>query len=199
MVDTYQAEPLKQRKSQNLTFLDYAKQSLFWGFLPLLAGLATFTVGRLGKQKIFPLDGSPTIFYSIYEKLFFKAAKHAAGVKIEISEVERLHPFNLIFSPEKRLQGTHDIWNFLKGFEIGLIPSIYHLWRNKEQERLDIVPVVDRLKNIENTKPTDDDLREENAALRKQIDFFVPTPEKKILSHELHHDGKVEMASERTK
>ncbi|MFN7402076.1 MAG: hypothetical protein ACK5ZH_02640 [Alphaproteobacteria bacterium] len=197
MVDIYQPEPFEQRKSQNLSFWDYAKQSLFWGALPILSGLATFTVGRLGKNKIYLLDGSPTIIYSAYEKLFLKTAKHTTGMKIEIEEVQRLHPFNLIFSSETRLARTKDTWNFLKGFEIGTIPFIYHLWRNKEQERLDIVPVAERLKHLQPVKPSDEELRTENESLR--LELAATAPQARISAKEMQHDGKMKSLPERAK
>jgi len=197
MVDIYQPEPFEQRKSQNLSFWDYAKQSLFWGVLPILSGLATFALGRIGKYKIFPLDGSPIITISLYEKLFTKSTQYLTGIKSEIGEIERLHPYNLIFSDEKRLQGTRDTWNFLKGLEIGTIPVIYHLWRNKEQERLDIVPVAERLKHLQPVKPSDEELRTENESLR--LELAATAPQARISAKDMQHDGKMEALPERAK
>lgn len=168
MVDELKTQPIEERKSQKVGFSDYAKDKLFWGFLPLIAGAAGYA---LGKARVFPLDGSPMILI----KLKTKAWGMIFGKEVEKQVAEDMKDLNFylggIKDDKQRLEVAKDIWNFLKTVEIAAIPSIYHLWKNKEGQNLELKDVAQKLKDVDAYKPSNAELAEENTSLRQQLAF----------------------------
>ena len=198
MADDDKQIPFEQRKSQNLTFKDYAKDTLLWAALPILTGALTFIGGRISRNhfnnKIWPLDGSPTMFYTMYEKAFKHVGEKVAGEKLVIDEVQRLDPYNRIVPEAQRLNFTRDIWNFMKGTEIALFPTAFHFWKREERTRLNLKPAHDRLKVISASVPTDEELKADNASLREQLAHVekksgVGAPFTALAGGSVHHDG----------
>lgn len=206
MVETYRtAQPYEERKSQNLGVRGYAKE-VAWSLLPLMTGLAAMTFGKLTKQQVYPLDGSPDIFTKGYEFLFKKGVKDVTGNKLVIDEVERLSSLNFwLPDRESKLRFTHNFWNFIKGMEVGSIPLAIHLWRRQEGTRLDLTASYDRLRQLNDLKPTDEELFAENASLKQQLEYVQghakphvpehskthPTPPTTIHKNEAQLDGRL--------
>ena len=196
-MDQFKTQPFEQRKSQRLSFADFAREKLFWGSLPLLGGLAALTFGILTrKHKIPPLDGSPSIVYHLYEKLINKASTRALGEKILITnEIERVPYVKLLTDdPVKQLNYVHNFWNFTKGTEIAIIPTAFHFWRHKEKNRLDLVSSVEKLKTLGDLRPSDGELRAENESLRHQLDY-LEGKKNYALSGPRQHEGTIENPS----
>lgn len=201
MVDEFRSQPYDQRESQNLGARQYAKEVL-WGSLPLLSGVAALTFGLATKFKsrFLFLDGSPSITYHVQEVLFNKASRHALGTHIlPTDEIARLDPFNRIVPEANRLGFTRGFWNFTKGAEVGAIPTIYHFWRQQEKTRLDLVPSRDRLAAISASgiKPSDEELRAENASLKQQL-AYVNRHAPSHQAHAFQHEGTVAEAQRHT-
>ncbi len=198
MKEPSEKQPFEQRKSQNLHFSDYAKGPLFWASLPLIGGLATLLGGYVSKKyfnnKIWPLDGSPTIVQTLWEKGFSHVSTKAIGQKLEIGEVERLGFITSWLPEEKRLNVTHHIWNFAKGVELAVIPTAYHFWRRAEKQRLDLKPAHDRLKKLDFINPNDAELREDNASLKRQLDAARSQASPSPHAGQIVHHGKVAQA-----
>ncbi len=205
--------PLEDRKSQKLTFGNFVKDAMVWQYLPLVAGVVGFTWGRLGKagklpKNGFPFDGSPTIVQKGWEyvaekiagKVVGKAASKnmAEGLK-EIKE-ERLE---FITRPihgndkEARISLQSDIFNTVKALEFSAVPLLYHLWRNKEDKKINLEEASNRLHAIQTVKPTDAELRVENASLEQQLAFIErqrgehPHGISMKISPERAHEGKI--------
>lgn len=170
--------PFQERKSQNLTFWDFAKDKLFWQYLPLIAPIIGFAIGRIPradptKSGIFPFNGSLPIIPHIYEKLFIKGAEKLANIRIGPG-AERLEEYTRLIHGDnatKRLRLEHDFWNVVKAFEVTSIPLIYHHWRNKESRKLDLEDACARLEKISYIKPNNEELRADNASLAAQLAF----------------------------
>lgn len=177
MVESFQTEPLEERKSQKLTFLDFGKEKLFWGLLPFALGGATLLTGHLTKFSLKPvLDGSPTIIAKGWNWLTNGALRKASGKVLTAADQEAFYDSLLFNFPRAFPEAIRDnarrhTWNFLKGFEIGAIPAVYMLWRKDEENRLDLLPAYDRLKKLGDLKPSDEELALENASLRQQLHF----------------------------
>lgn len=202
MVDEFKSDQsFEKRKSQNLTFWDYAKDKMLWQYLPIAAGLLGLGIGRLRKgEGVFPIDGTPMITVKLQEKLFSKGVKHATGKEAETVK-EWFEPYTRFFhgnDKEKRERLEKDAWNVLKGLEFSSIPLIYHVWRSKESKKLDLEEASNRLQVISDIKPTDDELRTENASLKQQLEFVERqsgnSPTKHIES--ASHAGKMQDAPE---
>ncbi len=198
MVESFQTESFEERKSQNLGFGDFVKGRLLWVSLPFTLGGAALLVGRLTKHRMFPLDGTPMITTKIYDTLVKKGFGKLTGEKLEINEVDRLSFITRWFAdPKDQVQAAKHTWNFLKGFEVGAIPAIYMLWRNKEEKKLDLVPAYDRLKKLNELKPSDEELAAENASLKQQLAFVqsreAPSTEASPVLHlaDASHEGRV--------
>lgn len=202
MSETNEQVPFEQRKSQNLHFADYAKSTLFWVALPVLGGIATFAGGRISRNhfnnKIWPLDGSPTLLNHLYEKAFSHVSHKATGEKIVLGEVERMGGL-MNFLPEgKRLNATRDFWNFMKGTELAVIPTAFHFWRQKERVGLDLKPTHDRLKALSAEVPTDADIAADNALMKKQLEMLdaktnahTDQPSLRLAAGSAEHEGMV--------
>lgn len=202
MVDEFKSDQaFEKRKSQNLTFWDYAKDKMLWQYLPIAAAAIGFTIGRMrGGKGIKPLDGSPMITYQLQEKLLQKGSSKILNEEVELEE-EKLIAITRFFRGENktnRLRLEHDLWNIFKGVEFSSIPLIYHVWRNKEAKKLDLEEASNRLQVLSDIKPTDDELRTENASLKQQLDFVQrqsgEEPTKQVDS--MSHSGKIQEKKE---
>lgn len=202
MVDEFKSDQsFEQRKSQNLTFWDYAKSKMLWQYLPIMAGLIGFGVGRLRKgEGVFPIDGSPMIVVQLKEKLFSKGYSKVTGKEAEKIK-EWFEPYTRFIHGDdhlKRERLEKDAWNVLKGLEFSSVPLLYHLWRSKEAKKLDLEEASNRLQVISDIKPSDDELRLENTSLKQQLDFVERqtgnAPTKQIDS--ASHAGKMQDAPE---
>lgn len=191
--------PLEKRKSQNLNFWDFAKDKLFWQYLPLIAPAIGFGIGRLrGRKGIFPLDGSPSILYKLQEATIFKVFGKNEELKKEPLRLytEFFYPGDDELATAKRLALQKDLWNIIKTLEITSIPLAFHLWRNKQSKKLDLEDACGRLEKISYVKPTSDELRAENASLAQQLAFVEGTekgtPEKPTQqTANMNYDGKL--------
>lgn len=191
MVDSYKSEPLEKRPSQNLGWGSYMKEVAI-GLLPLATAAGAIAFGRLTKQRIGPLNGSPDIFTKGYEAVFKKGLHSSTGQKLVIDDLDRLPWLTaLVEGKEAKLALTHDFWNGVKGLEVGTLPLFYRFWRHEEKKRIDLTSTYESLKSINSLKPTDDELRAENASLKQQLEYVRSGPATRIHADSAAKHGKI--------
>lgn len=187
MVDELKTKPIEERKSQKVGFSDYAKEQLFWGLFPFIAGAGGYL---LGKARIFPLDGSPMILSKLSLKLF-SMPLGAAEKKQAVEELNELK-FYLGHLPDaQRKELAKDIWNFLKTFEVAAVPSLYFLWKKKEGQNIGMRDVAQELLQVDAYKPSDAELAEENASLRQQLAFVRQEARTAVSPADATLEGKI--------
>lgn len=192
MVDSYKGQPLEERTSQKLGWSGYMKE-LAYGLIPFGSAAAAIAFGKLTKQKIMPLDGSPDIFTKAQ---LFATKKTFKGAKIDWDKMDLVPWLTVLYrNPEDKLRVTHNFWNGIKGFEFGAIPLAFHIWHRQEKQRLDLTSTYDSLKKLESLKPSDDELAAENASLKQQLEFVRSHPETKV-SQQKSHEGTVQEGRE---
>ncbi|MES2983647.1 MAG: hypothetical protein V4735_00470 [Pseudomonadota bacterium] len=175
MVETYKSEPFEKRPSQNIRWVDYLKEVAI-GLSPFVAAAGAVVIGKLTKQKYIPLDGTPDIFTKMWLNLGQKTAHMTTGQKVDLKKVDLLPWLTVLYKdPADKLRVTHNYWNAVKGFEFGMIPVIFHVWRRQEKKRLDLTGTYDALKQISDLKPTDAELATENASLKKELAYAQRT------------------------
>lgn len=231
MVEKFTATPFDPKHDERLSVAAYAKE-IAWEHSGALIAVAAVAFGRLTNYKVFPLDGSASIITRFYEKLYGIKALNLTKLDVKNfnkaafgARIEGVSPTTLI--GEVLETGTHaqqqairhpwlsslplanDLNNFLKAAEVGAVFYLYRKWAHKEQKRFDLVEGYDKLSKLPHLKPTDDELREENSALKAQLEFMdKPTthaalaampPYSKVSGSELEHAGTISEAHQRHK
>ncbi len=196
MVETYKSTPLADRPSQKLGWGDYLKEVAI-GLIPLGTAAGAIAFGKFTKQKFFPLNGSMDLLTSTYAKLIEKTTKATHGKALKIDQVHWT-PFLSAFgrTKEEKLRISQHYFNGFKGFEFGAVITLFHHWRKSEKKRLDLTSTYESLKPINDLKPSDDELRTENASLKQQLAYVRTHPTSQISTAQKAYDGPME-SSER--
>lgn len=167
----YRAQPLEERKSQNLGLWDFMK-SKFWATTPLWGALAGYAVGKIGKHKLPIFDGSLP-FTSKALEFGMQKGMQRNGVNIgKIEEIDRLPQVRYFYSDEaKQLNAVRNFWNSIKGFEVSLIPTTFFAWKGKEEQELTFVEAYNKLNDLGELRPTHAELELEKRSLQRQLEF----------------------------
>lgn len=187
-------QPQEDRKSQNLHFGDYAKERLVWAALPLATGAAAVAFGRVTKNTVWPLNGSPDLITSLHA---LASKKFLGEQNKDITQwiKDGAYAGDLInaLGGAKKDEWRKDFFNFSKGAEVAVPFSAYHLWHKKEENRLDLQDAAVKLKALDDLKPSDADLRQQNEVMRKEIAFAARQggPTAAVDAESLRHEGRV--------
>lgn len=189
MVESYKSQPIEERPSQKVGWGDYMKEVAI-GLIPFVTAGAAIAFGKLTKQKIFPLDGSPDLLTKGWMMLTNKTLRNTQAIDRDIQQTEWVWWLTAgQRTPEDKLLVSKHWFNGVKGFEFGAIPVLFHLWGKKEKQRLDLTSTYESLKDINTLKPSDADLAAENASLKQQLEFVHTHPQTSVHVATSNHQG----------
>lgn len=172
-METFKPQIRDQESDKRLGYWAFSKELLL-SLSPIILTAGAVALGRITQHRIWPLDGSMPITMWIKNKVFSKMFSKAIDKEVQLFANNRqwYEPLFEAVGVTYTDKRGKDMSNAIKALEVSVIPLAYRVWNHQEGKRLSLTESYGRLEKLEHLKPSDDELREQNASLKEQINFL---------------------------